>query len=58
MSKPEECECNEPDGGCEGCNDEHGHTCIYCDEEWCQSCWTSSVHTEPCLKKLLKVVEE
>lgn len=42
------CDCDEPDGACEGCDDEHGHTCRACDEEWCQACWQGAAHHETC----------
>ena len=42
------CDCDEPDGECEGCDDLHGHTCRACEEEWCQPCWESDAHAEFC----------
>lgn len=42
------CGRQEPDGACEGCDNDHGHTCRACDEEWCQSCWERSAHEEFC----------
>lgn len=44
----ETCGCDEPDGTCEGCDDEHGHTCIACDQDWCQACWEGGAHLETC----------
>lgn len=42
------CTCNEPDGLCEACDDEHGHTCIVCGYDFCQRCWEGPVHAEYC----------
>ena len=42
------CDCSEPDGICEACDDDHGHTCIVCGYDWCQACWSGEVHAEYC----------
>ncbi len=45
----EPCDCGEPDGMCEGCDDEHGHTCIVCGYDFCRECWNTERHEEqPC----------
>lgn len=40
------CACSEPDGYCEDCGSEHGHTCIVCGWEWCAECWGGEAHAE------------
>jgi hypothetical protein len=47
-SANQDCDCDEPDGPCEACDDEHGHTCIVCDEEFCTQCWEGPVHIAEC----------
>ena len=44
----ERCDCDEPDGPCEDCDDPHGHTCMACEEKWCQLCWGELVHALMC----------
>lgn len=42
------CDCDEPDGPCEACDEPHGHTCRACDYDWCQACWGGFVHADWC----------
>lgn len=38
---------------CEGCDDLGGETCIHCDHDFCESCWTKEPH-HACLRRQAK----
>lgn len=48
-SKP--CECPEPDGYCDACEDAHGHTCIICGYDFCGLCWETDAHNDDCKRE-------
>lgn len=42
--------CSYPSGTpCYGCEEEHAHTCIECERDWCLRCWDSDgIHSKDC----------
>jgi hypothetical protein len=47
------CECDEPDGYCDACEDEHGHTCIICGADFCTPCWETPGHNDHCKRVVM-----
>ena len=47
------CECGEPDGYCDACDDAHGHTCIICGQDFCTPCWETDGHNDDCKRSVM-----
>jgi len=47
------CECDEPDGYCEVCEDAHGHTCIICGCDFCGLHWEDAGHNDTCKRVVM-----
>lgn len=50
--------CNKSHRECQGCDRSDAETCIHCDTDWCETCWTSSAHLEDCEVTRKKVAKD